>query len=280
MIIDAHQHFWQLKRGDYNWLKPHMSALYRDFMPDDLRPHLEACHISGTVVVQAAPTVEETAFLLDLAEAEPFIKGVVGWLDFESKTFERDYQRFRKRAKFVGVRPMLQDLPKDDWILQDVVMERVKLLAADAFPIDILVFPRHLPYIIKLLECVPNLRGVIDHLAKPDILHQAIEPWRSYMSEIATYQNVFCKLSGMVTEADHEHWTVRDFMPYVAHVLRVFGAKRLMFGSDWPVCREAATYEEVYDLAGKLLAAQATQEECGYVFGRTAIEFYNLGVRL
>lgn len=276
MRVDAHHHFWRLNRGDYGWITPESSVLYRDYLPTDLISHLAACNIDGTVVVQAAPTVAETEYLLDLAEGNSFIKGVVGWLDLESPGFEQDYRRLRQRSKFVGVRPMLQDLPEDDWVMQDIVIDHVRMLEAEEFPIDILVFPRHLPYIIKLLESVPDLRAVIDHLAKPDISNHVLHPWRDHIREIASHPAVMCKVSGMVTEADHENWVTEDFRPYVNHAVEVFGPSRLMFGSDWPVCRMAAHYEEVYGVAMNLLEERMTDSELDLVFGENAQRFYRL----
>lgn len=276
MKIDAHQHFWQLNRGDYGWLTPEMPSLYHDFMPSDLRPHLRSCNIEQTVVVQAAPTVAETEFLLEMANRERMIAGVVGWLDFSAATFVSDYQRLRQHPKFVGLRPMLQDLPKDDWVLQDKVVANLAMLAKDQFPVDILVFPRHLPYVIQLLERIPTLRAVIDHLAKPTIKDQILEPWQSYMATIAGYPSVMCKLSGMMTEARRD-WHLEHFRPYVDAVLQLFGPRRLMFGSDWPVCTDVADYTQVHDTIYALLAPSLSEDEINFVFGENAKDFYRLG---
>ncbi|WP_026961470.1 amidohydrolase family protein [Alicyclobacillus herbarius] len=276
MRIDAHQHFWRLDRGDYGWLKPSMKTLYRDFLPDDLLPLLKRCGIDGTVVVQAAPTVAETEFLLQLAELTPFIVGVVGWLDLGSERFLQDFQRLRRNRMFVGIRPMLQDLPEDDWILQETVVRNICVLADEGFPLDLLIFPRHLPYILELLRQVPHLRAVVDHLAKPHIKDQIYEPWCSQMSEIANYPNVYCKVSGMVTEADPDSWTPADLKPYVECVVKAFGAKRLLFGSDWPVCTTVASYEKVYETTLSLLTSVLSPEQVDWVFGENAGAFYRL----
>ncbi|MFB5189149.1 amidohydrolase family protein [Alicyclobacillus fastidiosus] len=276
MRIDAHQHFWKLCRGDYAWLQPDNVRLYRDFLPDDVLPHLAARGIDQTIVVQAAPTVAETEFLLELASHQPFIAGVVGWLDLASREFEASYHRLCQFEKFVGVRPMLQDLQEDDWVLQDVVIENISLLAKDSFPIDLLVVPRHLPYVRELLQRVPTLRAVIDHLAKPPIKDQVFEPWRGDMAEIAKYPFVMCKLSGMVTEADPMAWRLDDLRPYVFEIVSKFGPKRVMFGSDWPVCTEVASYEEVYDALTAILRPRLSDEQMRSVFGENAKEFYRL----
>jgi L-fuconolactonase len=277
MRIDAHQHYWKLERGDYNWLTPGSGSLYRDYLPDNLKPLLAKCGIQKTIVVQAAPTIAETEFLLALAEKEPTIAGVVGWINLESDIFSEQLARLRKHPKFVGIRPMLQDLPEDDWILKDTVLKNVSILVEENFPLDILVFPRHLPHIIRLLEHFPNLIAVVDHLAKPYIKDQVFEPWRENMAKIGKYPGVMCKLSGMVTEADHVNWKPDDLRPYVEHVLCVFGLDRVMFGSDWPVCTLAADYETVYRTLHDILPGNLSENEFDLVFGKNAAKFYRLG---
>ncbi len=274
--IDAHQHYWKLDRGDYAWLTPEYGPLYRDFLPQDLRPYLDSCGISKTIVVQAAPTVEETEFLLKLADNHPSIAGVVGWLNLESDDFPAKLQRMSRHPKFVGIRPMLQDLPQDDWILRRQVVDNVAIIVEQEIPMDILVFPRHLPYISRLLQMFPKLHGVIDHLAKPPIHARVLEPWRSLIAEIAEYPSVMCKLSGMVTEADHENWKPSDLRPYVEHVLSVFGPDRVMFGSDWPVCTAVADYETVYQTLQDLLPKDLSHEKWDLIFGGNAARFYGI----
>ncbi len=274
--MDAHQHYWKVNRGDYGWLTPDSGSIYRDFLPEDLHPHLNRCGISQTIVVQAAPTVAETEFLLELANEEPTVAGVVGWLDLSADDFPAQFERLQLQPKFVGIRPMLQDLPEDDWILQEPVINNVALLDEQNFPIDILVFPRHLPYIVQLLERFPTLRATIDHLAKPYIKDRVVEPWSALMTQIAAFPSVMCKLSGMVTEADHQHWKPSDLRPYVEHVLNVFGPNRVMFGSDYPVCTLAADYETVYQTLVDLLPNELTGPQLERIFGGNAAEFYRL----
>lgn len=276
MKVDAHQHYWTLTRDDYTWLSKEMEILYRDYLPADLSEHLSCLGISCTVAVQAAPTVDETAYLLQLADTNSTIAGVVGWLDLEAPEFPSAFKRLRQHPKFVGLRPMLQDLPDDRWILRDPVVRHLKLLAKTDFPLDLLIYPRHIPHVLSLFERVPNLRVVIDHSAKPNITEREIEPWRSYIRQLADIPTVLCKLSGMVTEADHAHWTVDDLRPYVEHVIECFGAERLMFGSDWPVCLLAANYRQVHDALMELVLPLVTEAHLHRVFGDNAVAFYRL----
>ncbi|SFK95188.1 L-fuconolactonase [Paenibacillus sp. 1_12] len=275
MRIDAHQHYWIISRTDYGWLKPSLGRIYADYMPEHLKPWLERYDFQKTIVVQAAPTSEETEFLLSIAEREATIAGVVGWLDLESNTFEQQWDRFRSNPKFVGLRPMIQDL-SSDWILGKTVIRHLKLLADAQFPVDLQANPRHLPYIAKLLEQVPDLRAVVDHLAKPPILEGIIEPWTSQMRQIASFPNVMCKLSGMVPEQLDAPWTQAAIQPYVDVVLNAFGKQRVMFGSDWPVCLFSATYPQVMDLIETSLGTSWTEEELAAVYGDNASRFYRL----
>ncbi len=205
MRIDAHQHYWQLSRGDYDWLTPELGALYRDFMPDDLEPMIRERGIRKTIAVQAAPTIEETEFLLGLAERYDSIAGVVGWLDFESGRFEDQFEAYREHAKFVGIRVMLQDREDAEWILRPVVAKRLRWLADRDVPVDLLVREHQLPCIAKLVEAVPRLRGVVDHIGKPNIAARSMSSWKISMEKIAANPNMYCKLSGMVTEADRDN---------------------------------------------------------------------------
>jgi len=274
--VDAHQHFWQISRGDYGWLTPDLEVLYRDYLPEDLAPHLQERQIQQTILVQAAPTREETDFLLRLYEKTPFIAGVVGWLDLESLSFPEEFARYREHPGFVGLRPMLQDLEDDRWILRSQVMRHVELLVQADFPLDLLVFPRHLPCIKELLQSFPSLRGVIDHAAKPPIAEGLLEPWNRLLTEIATYEGIMCKLSGLITEADHQQRTAADLVPYVHHVIEAFGAERTLYGSDWPVCLLAGSYAEVFEALQEALPASLTEADREAIFGGNAIRFYKL----
>lgn len=284
MRIDAHQHFWSTKRpNDYGFLVPAAGVLYNEYRPEDLKPVLDTVGIDYTVVVQAAETEEETNWLLDLVEEAEYVAGVVGWIDFDtdSGTFRKKLDHFRKYRKFIGVRPMLQDLPDDRFILRPGVLENLKIVADLDFPFDILIYPKHLPHIYEMLKKVPGLRAVIDHVAKPEIRNGKIEPWLSWMQKISQFPNVWCKLSGMVTEADHHSWEQRDFDPYIQGIAGTFGPMRLMFGSDWPVCLQAATYAQVYDLLIKgleKLPERLNDAQQEAVFGGNASRFYKLNV--
>lgn len=277
--IDAHQHFWQLNRGDYDWLQPDMGVIYQDFHPEDLQPHLKQCDLDASIVVQAAPTRAETEYLLDLYDHYPNIAGVVGWLDLAAKDFPEHLRALQKRQGFVGLRPMLQDIADESWILRPDVLANIERMIVADTPLDLLVTPRHLPSIIALLRRYPNLRAVVNHAAKPPIAQQKFEPWLADMKEIATYQGVMCKLSGLITEADHKSWSANDIRPYISEVLNMFGDKRVMFGSDWPVCQLAGSYQQVYDLLRTSLSQTLTTTQLDNVFGRNAMTFYRLPVK-
>jgi L-fuconolactonase len=276
-MIDSHQHYWSVSRDDYGWLTTEQGILYRDYMPNDLRPELDRLGIRRTIAVQAAPTVEETHFLLGLSDADATIAGVVGWLDFESEGFEKQLNELQKHPKFVGVRPMIQDKP-DDWILQRDVVANIRILERRQVPIDLQLRPRLMPAILELIRHVPKLYGVVDHLAKPDIWSGAWQPWAQQIEELAGYPHIMAKLSGMVPEKEGQLWTPEQIEPYAKHVIQAFGPKRIMFGSDWPVCLLSAQYEDVFRLVESLLPAEWNYEQRIDVFGRNAARFYNVGI--
>lgn len=277
MRIDAHQHYWRIDRTDYGWLTPEAGILYRNYLPEHLKPYLETSKINHTIVVQAAPTVDETEYLLDLADNEPSIVAVVGWLDLESKRFPEMLAQLRKRPKFAGIRPMLQDL-EDDYILRPAVLESLKKLEQQQFPIDLLIKPAQLPFVVKALESVPALRAVVDHLAKPNIAEGVLEPWGEQLERLAQFSNVYCKLSGMVTEAVHKQWSTEQFIPFIHHAVRSFGVERIMFGSDWPVCLLSADYAETVTLLERTLPGWMGEHELQLVFGKNAAAFYRLAI--
>ncbi|MGH9617088.1 MAG: amidohydrolase family protein [Acidobacteriaceae bacterium] len=276
MRIDSHQHYWKVERGDYFWMSPQNAILYRDYLPCDLLPHLERHGIEKTVLVQAAQTVDETDFLLDLAAENSSIGGVVGWLDMESPTFPKQFAQYRKHTKFIGIRPMLQDLPDDEWILRPKVLESLRTIAEADFAFDFVTYSRHLPFVLRALDLVPGLRAVMDHISKPSIRTHTLEPWKSLLAEIAQHENVYCKLSGIVTEADHVGWSVDDLRPYVEHAWNCFGVDRVMFGSDWPVCLQAGTYDRVIAVLNEILAPNLDPNTEEKIFGVNAWRFYNL----
>ncbi|HEX6274108.1 MAG TPA: amidohydrolase family protein [Polyangiaceae bacterium] len=276
MRIDAHQHYWKLERGDYDWLNaPVVAPIRRDFLPPDLAPELARHRIDRTVVVQAAATRAETDFLLDLADAEASIAGVVGWLDVEASDFTSLLPRYLGRPKFLGIRPMLQDLPDDRFLVRPRVLEHLGELARAGRTLDLLVLPRHLPIAALALEKVPGIRAVVDHCAKPDIRGASLAAWRSGITRIAEHPNVMCKLSGLVTEAAGGA-PASEFAPAVEHVLDAFGPDRLLFGSDWPVCTLAASYDRVVGLLVEVLGSRLDGPFERKLFGENAARFYGV----
>lgn len=276
MRIDAHQHYWKIARGDYGWIGPELPILYRDYGPDDLKPHLDRHRLDGTIVVQAAPTLEETEFLLELAQKDETILGVVGWLDPNDPNHLEHYERFASDPKFVGFRVMIQEMPDANAALEPGFVEALRIYADMGVPVDLLVKSHQLDPLVRLIDLVPDLRGVIDHLAKPRIADGELEPWRSRMSELAANPNLFCKISGLATEADNSRWKTEDFRPYIRHALEAFGPKRVLFGSDWPVCRLAAEYDQIVDIVEKALPDGWDEEERARLYGLNAKEFYRL----
>lgn len=274
MKIDAHQHFWKVSRGDYGWMSPASAVLYRDYLPADLLAAMRQVGVERTIVVQAAPTLDETMFLLELAEAHDWIAGVVGWLDFESPDFARALATLLDFPKLVGLRPMLQDLDDDAYIVRPQVLDNLRRVADTRLVFEYLTFTRHLDHVATSLREVPGLKAVIDHLSKPPIASGELSPWAEKIAAVAAFPNVSCKVSGMVTEADHAAWQAADLAPYVAHVLDVFGPERLIWGSDWPVALLAADYRRVHDTAMALLAPRATAAELDAIFGGNAQALY------
>ena len=273
MRVDAHQHFWQWSRG---WFSRPEAVLSRDYLPEDLGPLLKAQDIDKSILVQTSPTVAETDFLLGLADTAGFIGGVVGWLDLESANFPDVLETYRRNRYFVAVRPMLQSLPEDDWILRPRVLESLSLIAQSGVAFDFLTFTRHLPYVLQVLEKFPRLRAVMDHLSKPEISAGTMQPWQDLMREVALHKNVHCKLSGMMTEADPRNWSREQLRPYADHVMEHFGAERVMFGSDWPVSLLAGSYETVLTTTRALVNSSLGSEAEQAVFGDNAARFYRL----
>lgn len=276
MRVDAHQHYWKISRKDYGWLTPELPLLYRDFMPDDLTEQLQKHEISRTVVVQAAPTVEETEFLLSLCDQHDTLAGVVGWLDFEVDNFQDMFLSLRENPYFIGVRLMLQDIDASEYVLRPKIIEHLRFLTKHDFPVDLLIKANQLPTIVKLLELIPDLKAIIDHIGKPLIAKQEKAPWQELIFNIAAYPNVYCKLSGMVTESDFSNWHESDFSFYIKHAIESFGMKRVMFGSDWPVCLLAASYSQVIDILLNNLPKTVTDNEVDDIFGLNASRIYKM----
>lgn len=274
MIIDAHHHLWRPERGDYDWMEGGPDILLRDYMPADMAPLLRRFGVTRTIVVQAAPTRAETDFLLQLAAENDFIAGVVGWLNMESEDFAAQLEAYSRKPKFVGLRPMLQDLEDDAWILRPTVLRSLQQIAESGVAFDFLTFPRHLKHVATALEKVPGLRAVIDHVSKPPIAAGQLDPWRDEIARIAGFETVYCKVSGMITEADATNWRVSDLQPFVHHVVKCFGPNRLMFGSDWPVCRLAGEYGDV--LAATMLSLPEHLRADSRIFAINAERFYRI----
>ena len=275
MRIDAHQHFWQLSRFHYGWMPEGESVLKRDYLPEDLAPILEEHRFDGCIAVQATTDPGEGQWLLDLATANRFIKGVVVWTDLTGSGLAQELDRLQQHPKFKGIRHPVHDELDARWLLREDVLASLTELARRDIPYDLLLRPVHLPLIPRIAERVPNLRMVIDHLAKPRIAEGTLESWAQGISEAAKLPQVFCKLSGMVTEANLQTWKAQDLQPYLSHTLSVFGPERCMFGSDWPVCRLAASWKQV--LAAFTQACGPLQQAVrDQLLGETAIRFYGL----
>ncbi|MFD9940924.1 amidohydrolase family protein [Nonomuraea sp. NPDC059023] len=272
MIVDAHQHFWNLETGDYPWLTPDAGVLYRTYAPEHLAPELAATGVQATVLVQAADSQAETEAMLALADAHDFIAGVVGWIPLtDPDEAARAIERYGSHRKFVGVRHLIHEEPDPDWLVGEGVLESLGVLADSGLAFDVVsLLPRHLEHVVTLASRHPSLRIVIDHLSKPRIKDGVWQPWAEQMAAAAAFPNVYAKVSGLVTEADHASWTVEDLRPYVAHAVETFGPERLMFGSDWPVALLAADYRTVYETALALVGKEGRDQ----VFGGTAGRFY------
>ena len=275
MIIDAHQHFWKLDRGDYSWLTPELTLLYQDFLPEHLLPILNNAGVSGSILVQAAPTVEETNYMLGLAQEHQEILGVVGWVDMDSSKAVEEIDKLSKHKELVGLRPMIQDIPNIDWMLKETLEPAFNKMIEVGLTFDALTAPEHLPNLLKLLEKFPELTTVIDHASKPNIKNKHIKQWQYDMVNLAKRKNTYCKLSGLVTEAS-EDWTIEDLKPYVEVLLETFGPERLIWGSDWPVCLLASTYQKWLEACHKLLAV--SDEDHSLIFGKNAMRAYGLPV--
>jgi L-fuconolactonase len=275
MRIDAHQHFWRMDRGDYGWLTAaEHPKIAHDFLPADLEPLLSAARVDKTILVQAAPTEAETAFLLGLAEHSSLIAGVVGWIDFDASDAPSRVARLAGKGKLVGLRPMMQDLPDDEWMLGPQVARVVEAMQRGDLCFDALVKPRHLPALAEFLERYGELAVVIDHGAKPDVAGGEIDLWAAYIRHIGRNSQARCKLSGLASEAG-PGWGAEKLKPYVDVLLEAFGPARLMWGSDWPVLNEVGDYAAWLDLA-ETLTRQLTSSERDAIFGGTAASFYGL----
>ncbi|CAA0080487.1 4-sulfomuconolactone hydrolase [Halioglobus japonicus] len=274
--IDSHQHFWQLLRGDYDWLTADLDALYRDYLPQELAGHLQRGGIDKTVLVQAATTVAESEYLLSLAEQHTFIAGVVGWIDMAAPDALAQLAQLARHPKMLGIRPMIQDIADTQWMLREELAPVYLDLISRGLRFDALVKPQHLDALIVLLQRYPELPVVIDHGAKPDIANDAFTLWAERMQTLAQESHACCKLSGLLTEA-RPGSDVNELRPYVNHLLQCFGPQRLMWGSDWPVLNLAADYPQWLAMTQALLA-DLDDADRDAIMGGTAARFYGLEV--
>lgn len=252
MRIDSHQHFWRYDRAQYPWIAAG-TPLMRDFLPPDLADELGRCNLQGCIAVQARQSLEETRWLLELADSSPIIRGVVGWVDLRSDDVVDQLAQFADHPKLVGVRHVVQDEADDNFMLAHQFQHGISQLAQFGLTYDILIYPRQLPAAIRLAENFPEQPFVLDHLAKPLIRDAVLEPWASEIRDLAKHPQVMCKISGMVTEAKLNVWRPTDFAPYLDVVLQAFGPDRIMYGSDWPVALLSGSYQQVYDLAADFI---------------------------
>jgi L-fuconolactonase len=273
MRLDSHQHFWSFDEREYDWIDERMSRIRRDFAPSDLEPLLRRNGFDGSIAVQVRQTLSETSYLLELAGKHELIRGVVGWVDLRSPDVRSALERFSLNPRFRGVRHVVQAEPDTRFLLREDFLRGVALLRDFDLAYDILVYHHHLPAVIEFVERLPDQRLVLDHIGKPAIARGEIEPWASAIRKLGRRENLYCKVSGMVTEADWSAWKKSDFTLYLETVLEAFGSKRLVFGSDWPVSTLAASYEEVVGIVDDFFSTLSTEEKDA-VFGGNAVELY------
>ena len=276
MRLDAHQHFWHYDPAEHVWMTDAMSALKHDFLPQDLKPLLAASGFDGCIAVQARQSLEETRWLLELAEEHDFIKGVVGWVDLCSPDLPKQLDRLEGCTRLVGVRHVVQDEPDDAFMLRPDFRRGIARLAENGLIYDLLIYPRQLNAAVRLVREFPEQRFVLDHIAKPAIAEGLIEPWATKLRELAALTNVTCKLSGMVTETKWKHWKAEDFWPYLDVVFDAFGAERLMIGSDWPVCTLSGEYADVVGIVTDYVAQLPAEQREG-VLGGNCARVYGIG---
>ena len=278
--IDSHHHFWDLSRNefDYSWLSaPENEAICKTYLPDSLLNHIQNVGVDKTVLVQTQHTLLENDWALQLASQTDYIAGVVGWVDLAAADIEEQVLRYKDQDKFVGIRHITQDEPDDNFIVGEQVLRGLGVLEKHNIPFDLLFYVKHLHHAQQLGQQFPNLPMVIDHLSKPEIKGQRLDNWETNLKAAAKFPSMMCKLSGMVTEADWQAWKPADLKPYIEIVLEAFGPERCMYGSDWPVCELAATYEQVHNALADTVGC-LSESELENIFGATANRFYRLGL--
>lgn len=277
MRIDAHQHFWTYNEKEFAWIDDSMAPLQRNFTPEDLEPELKRNKIDVCIAVQTRQTLEETHYLLDLAAKHPIIAGVVGWVDLRSPEVHSQLKALATNPKLVGIRHIVQAEPDDRFLLQPDFLRGIAHLEEFNFAYDILIYPKHLPAAIEFVERFPRHRFVLDHLAKPLIKDKIFEPWTQQICELANFPNVYCKLSGMVTEAHWINWKADDLTRYMDIAMAAFGPDRLMYGSDWPVCLVAAPYSRVFEAVKNYVTTRAPNS-LEAILGENAARFWRLKI--
>ena len=275
MQLDSHQHFWRYNPDEHIWMSDQMDSLKRDFLPKDLEPLLASLGFDGCVAVQARQSLEETRWLLQLAEENDFIAGVVGWVNLRSDGLADQLQCFAAHSKFSGVRHVVHDEADPAFMLQPAFRRGIAQLHAFNLSYDLLLFPKHLPAAVQLVREFPEQPFVLDHIAKPLIKEGVLFPWRDDLRELASFPNVYCKLSGMVTEAEWGKWEPEIFQPYLDVVFGAFGTERLMIGSDWPVCMLSADYDVTMRIVLAYLK-QFSLEIQNAILGGNCARFYHI----
>ncbi|MEA5429107.1 amidohydrolase family protein [Arcicella lustrica] len=275
MTIDSHQHFWQYDAQRHDWISEEMKVIQRDFLPSDLAPILQENNISGCVAVQADQTLAETDFLIDLANKNDFIKAVVGWVDLLAVDVDDTLEQYAEHKIVKGFRHIVQGEADTEFMLRPKFKAGITALGAFDFTYDILIYHYQLEQAIQLAKFFPNQKFVLDHIAKPDIKSGEYAAWQTNIKKLALHQNVYCKLSGMVTEGEWKDWKVSDFKIYLDTVVKAFGTERIMYGSDWPVCLVAAQYEEQLGIVNEYFSAFSSLEK-KKVMGANALKFYNI----
>ena len=275
MRIDAHQHFWQYDPDRHRWINDEMSAIRRDFFPGDLATILKTLQIDGTIAVQADETIVETTFLLDLAAKNDFIKAVVGWTDLHSPELEKTLYNFKGIEKLAGFRCVMQGAPDEKYLSNDLFANNLKKLAEHGYTYDLLVYHNQLPALISMTEKLPDNQLILDHIGKPDIRNKQFQTWKEQIKILAKHPGIYCKLSGMVTEANYSKWTYDDLLPYLETSAEYFGIDRICFGSDWPVCLVAGSYNKVYEVIEKFVH-QLSKSDQEKIFGLNTLQFYKI----
>ena len=275
MGIDSHQHFWKYNAVRDSWITDDMAVIQKNFLPEDLKPVLAQNQIDGTVIVQSDQSKEENVFQLANALQHDFVKGVVGWVDLQSENLPEQLEYYKEFKKLKGFRHVLQGEPQRDFMLRPDFKRGIRRLRDFGYTYDILIYPDQLNYTIDFVKEFPDQPFVLDHIAKPYIKDKEIEAWKKDIGALAAFDNVFCKVSGMVTEGNWKGWNKEDFIPYLEVVAESFGTTRLMYGSDWPVCLVAASYEQVLEIVKNYFSI-FNQHEQDLIFGKNAARFYNL----